>query len=247
MRRENGNSFAGGCAEGESAGWCTRCTADSPLLIRRRNSSLPRPAFTAISRGLAASALGNVLHDALAPLESAVELEHVLEVPPVRMMTVPGFDTAVFAYTTDIPFLGSWGQPLLFGPGRSTRRTRPTSRSTSPSSSPPSTITSRSLAPSLRPPQRPSESSWARRSPRAPIPAPSTSGDSPNVPRRLPPATAARCCSRTGAWLLPALASSCSGVPSSGARGRPSGSFFRPSVLPGWRSRTRGCSRCRRA
>jgi acetylornithine deacetylase len=23
----------------------------------------------------------------------------------------------VFPYTTDIPFLGAWGQPLLFGPG----------------------------------------------------------------------------------------------------------------------------------
>ena len=37
--------------------------------------------------------------------------------PPVRMKTVPGFETAVFPYTTDIPFLGAWGQPLLFGPG----------------------------------------------------------------------------------------------------------------------------------
>jgi acetylornithine deacetylase len=30
---------------------------------------------------------------------------------------VPGFQTAVFPYTTDLPFLTSWGQPLLFGPG----------------------------------------------------------------------------------------------------------------------------------
>jgi len=54
---------------------------------------------------------------ALAPLESSIEIEHVLEVPPVRMATVPGFETAVFPYTTDIPFLAGWGQPLLFGPG----------------------------------------------------------------------------------------------------------------------------------
>ena len=27
------------------------------------------------------------------------------------------FDTNVFPYTTDIPFLTAWGQPLLFGPG----------------------------------------------------------------------------------------------------------------------------------
>jgi acetylornithine deacetylase len=30
---------------------------------------------------------------------------------------VPGYETAVFPYTTDIPFLARWGQPLLFGPG----------------------------------------------------------------------------------------------------------------------------------
>ncbi len=33
------------------------------------------------------------------------------------MPTVPGFDTATFPYTTDIPFLSNWGTPLLYGPG----------------------------------------------------------------------------------------------------------------------------------
>jgi acetylornithine deacetylase len=41
----------------------------------------------------------------------------VLEVPAVRLKTLPGLDTAVFPFTTDIPFLSSWGTPLLFGPG----------------------------------------------------------------------------------------------------------------------------------
>jgi acetylornithine deacetylase len=54
---------------------------------------------------------------AVAPLESLVSIEQVLEVPPVKMATVDGFDTAVFPYTTDIPFLNNWGEPLLFGPG----------------------------------------------------------------------------------------------------------------------------------
>ena len=54
---------------------------------------------------------------AVAPLEARVSIEHVLEVPPVKMIVVPGFETAVFPYTTDIPFLSAWGQPLLFGPG----------------------------------------------------------------------------------------------------------------------------------
>jgi len=54
---------------------------------------------------------------AVAPLAPGVAIEHVLEVPPVRLKTVPGFDSAVFPYTTDIPFLPKWGEPLLFGPG----------------------------------------------------------------------------------------------------------------------------------
>jgi acetylornithine deacetylase len=54
---------------------------------------------------------------AVAPLESRVAIDHVLEVPPVRLKTVSGFATEVFPYTTDIPFLPAWGEPLLFGPG----------------------------------------------------------------------------------------------------------------------------------
>lgn len=46
-----------------------------------------------------------------------VLIDEVLEVPPVRLQTRPGFETAVFAYTTDIPFLDKWGTPLLLGPG----------------------------------------------------------------------------------------------------------------------------------
>jgi acetylornithine deacetylase len=53
----------------------------------------------------------------IAALEQRIAIEHVLEVPPVKLTTVPGFDAAVFPYTTDIPFLSRWGQPLLFGPG----------------------------------------------------------------------------------------------------------------------------------
>jgi acetylornithine deacetylase len=54
---------------------------------------------------------------AVAALERRVAIEEVLGVPPMRMVTVPGFETAVFPYTTDLPFLSAWGQPLLFGPG----------------------------------------------------------------------------------------------------------------------------------
>lgn len=56
---------------------------------------------------------------ALKPLErdERVKVDEVLEVPPVRLHTVPGFDSAVFAFTTDIPLLSNWGKPLLLGAG----------------------------------------------------------------------------------------------------------------------------------
>jgi acetylornithine deacetylase len=57
------------------------------------------------------------VRSAVVPLERLVAIEQVLEVPHAKLVTVPGYDTAVFPYTTDIPFLSAWGQPLLFGPG----------------------------------------------------------------------------------------------------------------------------------
>jgi acetylornithine deacetylase len=60
-----------------------------------------------------ASQIMNILRT----FEPRVSLEKILEVPPISMTTVPGFDAAVFPYTTDVPFLRAWGQPLLFGPG----------------------------------------------------------------------------------------------------------------------------------
>lgn len=61
-------------------------------------------------------------HDELRQiLESAVghlvTVEYILDVPPVRLTTVPGIETAVFSFTTDIPFLDRWGAPILLGPG----------------------------------------------------------------------------------------------------------------------------------
>jgi acetylornithine deacetylase len=60
---------------------------------------------------------GDLVRQAIAPLEDRVRIEHMLEVPPVRMKTMDGFETAVFPYATDIPFLMGWGEPLLIGPG----------------------------------------------------------------------------------------------------------------------------------
>ncbi len=50
-------------------------------------------------------------------LSDLVEASVVLDVPAAELKTVGGFDTAVFPFTTDIPFLDKWGTPLLMGPG----------------------------------------------------------------------------------------------------------------------------------
>lgn len=54
---------------------------------------------------------------AVRALEPAVAIQEVLRVPPIRMHTVPGFPTAAFPFTTDVPLLDRWGSPLLYGPG----------------------------------------------------------------------------------------------------------------------------------
>lgn len=50
-------------------------------------------------------------------LEPAITIEEVLRVPMVRMHTIEGLPSAVFPFTTDVPLLDRWGQPILFGPG----------------------------------------------------------------------------------------------------------------------------------
>ncbi|MGH9467364.1 MAG: M20/M25/M40 family metallo-hydrolase [Terriglobales bacterium] len=52
-----------------------------------------------------------------AAVAGEVEHEFVLEIPPVRLATLPGYPTGIVAFGTDIPQLGNWGTPLLFGPG----------------------------------------------------------------------------------------------------------------------------------
>ncbi len=45
------------------------------------------------------------------------EIEFPLEIPFVRLRTIEGFPTMVAKFTTDIPQLTKWGEPLLLGPG----------------------------------------------------------------------------------------------------------------------------------
>ena len=54
---------------------------------------------------------------AIRPLRTLVTSEEILRVPGVRLQTVPGFDTAVFAVHDRRAVPRRWGTPLLFGPG----------------------------------------------------------------------------------------------------------------------------------
>lgn len=44
-------------------------------------------------------------------------VEYMSVAEPVRMLSVEGFEREVVRFTTDIPYLKSWGKPLLIGPG----------------------------------------------------------------------------------------------------------------------------------
>jgi acetylornithine deacetylase len=46
-----------------------------------------------------------------------VRIDFTLEIPFVRLRTLDSLPTMVAAFTTDIPALGNWGEPLLIGPG----------------------------------------------------------------------------------------------------------------------------------
>ena len=50
-------------------------------------------------------------------VEGLARVEFVLEIPFVRLRTMDGLPSMVAAFTTDIPALSNWGQPLLIGPG----------------------------------------------------------------------------------------------------------------------------------
>jgi len=45
------------------------------------------------------------------------EAEFVLEIPFMKLRTVPGVESMVAKFTTDIPALTKWGTPVLLGPG----------------------------------------------------------------------------------------------------------------------------------
>jgi acetylornithine deacetylase len=46
-----------------------------------------------------------------------VEVDFALDIPFIRMRAVQGLPTMIAKFTTDIPKLSNWGEPLLLGPG----------------------------------------------------------------------------------------------------------------------------------
>lgn len=73
--------------------------AEAQLLIRLVGDSAPvRAAVLETVKGLA-------------------EVDFTLEIPFVRMRAVDGLPTMIAKFTTDIPQLSNWGEPLLLGPG----------------------------------------------------------------------------------------------------------------------------------
>jgi acetylornithine deacetylase len=55
--------------------------------------------------------------ETVATVGNLAKVEFTLEIPFIRLRTFEGLPTMVAAFTTDIPALSNWGQPLLLGPG----------------------------------------------------------------------------------------------------------------------------------
>jgi acetylornithine deacetylase len=60
------------------------------------------------------AAVKKILEETLA---GRARVEYLSAAEPVRLHSVEGFEREVVRFTTDIPYLASWGSPLLVGPG----------------------------------------------------------------------------------------------------------------------------------
>lgn len=58
-----------------------------------------------------------LLDQLLRLLHGRCEYKIVRNTPALHMETLPGFETDVVAFTTDLPSLTNWGRPILLGPG----------------------------------------------------------------------------------------------------------------------------------
>ena len=46
-----------------------------------------------------------------------VRIAEIRETPAIHLGSLPGFETTIVKYTTDVPRLAAWGEPFLMGPG----------------------------------------------------------------------------------------------------------------------------------
>jgi len=53
----------------------------------------------------------------VAAVGERAQVEFVLDIPYMRFRTIPGIPTMTASFTTDIPALSNWGEPVLLGPG----------------------------------------------------------------------------------------------------------------------------------
>jgi acetylornithine deacetylase len=63
------------------------------------------------------SDLATVKRKLEAVIADRAAVEYLSENEPVHLHTVPDLEQCVVRFTTDIPYLGNWGTPLLIGPG----------------------------------------------------------------------------------------------------------------------------------
>jgi acetylornithine deacetylase len=59
----------------------------------------------------------NLRRNIIAAAGNEVQITFPLEIPFLRLRAVDGLPTMIAAFTTDIPRLPNWGEPLLIGPG----------------------------------------------------------------------------------------------------------------------------------
>lgn len=59
----------------------------------------------------------NLKDEIVATVGDLATVEFTLEIPALRLRSFEGLPSMVAAFTTDIPALSNWGQPILIGPG----------------------------------------------------------------------------------------------------------------------------------
>src|SRR2546430_10055656 len=81
-----------------------------------RANVIPNEAYTLLQIRLAVEAdAAKSLLEGVVNERAALDYKSVHD--PVRLMAIEGFEQMIARFTTDIPYLPNWGQPLLIGPG----------------------------------------------------------------------------------------------------------------------------------